>query len=379
MKSLLNCLQPWNSNTGATNDDDEEVAKPSLCQFESRSSAAIYDSVIDTIGRTPIIQLQRMSPAANVNLFVKLESQNPAGSIKDRLAIGVIEWAERHGHLKPGQTVIEASSGNTGIGLACVCAAKGYPFVCVMAESFSLERRKRMRFCGAKVILTNPAHKGTGMVIKTQELAAKHGYFWPNQFENEANAWIHEHTTGPEIVEAFRQKFGNNKNNILDADVFSFLRVRVPSSKKSCQLDHFVCAYGTGGTALGVGRYLKQHSPDTKVHVCEPSNAPMLYSKIPTNYPTQIQEDDDDDEDNDDGTKAKGPSTSFDVPHPVWRPHLLQGWATDFIPKLLSTAKEEGDFDNVLHVGGNDAIQATKDLATKEGIFSGTRYVYVQY
>jgi len=323
MKSLFNCHKPWISYV--TNDDDDEVTKmrnikPSLCAHESSPSDAIYDSVIDTIGRTPIIQLQNMSPTSSesnktkVNLFVKLESHNPAGSIKDRLAIGVIEWAERHGHLQPGQTVVEASSGNTGIGLACVCAAKGYPFVCVMSESFSLERRKRMRFCGAKVILTNPAHKGTGMVIKTQELAKKHGWFWPNQFENEANAWIHSHTTGPEIVKAFQKKF--------------WMDTILPWQTNSCGLDHFVCAYGTGGTALGVGRYLKKHSPQTKIHVCEPSNAPMLFSKIPTLYPEQIQDDSGDEDASGakgEGEVTKGPSTSFDVPHPVWRPHLLQG------------------------------------------------------
>lgn len=222
-----------------------------------------------------------MSPDSGADVYVKLESENPGGSVKDRLAIGVIEWAEKHGQLKPGQTVVEASSGNTGIGLAMVCASKGYPLVVVMSESFSIERRKLMRFLGAKVILTNPAHKGTGMVIKAKELADEHGYFWPNQFENQANAWIHQQTTGPEIVEAF-----------------------AASGKP---LDHFVCAYGTGGTVLGVGSYLRKESPTTKIHVCEPDNAPMLYSEIPTTYPG-------------DGK----PSTSFEVAHPVWRPHLVR-------------------------------------------------------
>ena len=148
----------------------------------SAARLATHESILDTIGKTPIIKLQRMSPKPDVNVYVKLESENPGGSVKDRLAYGMIEWAEKHGHLRPGQTVIEASSGNTGIGLAMVCASKGYPLVCVMSESFSVERRKLMRFFGAKVVLTNPAHKATGMLIKTKELADKHGYFWPDQF-----------------------------------------------------------------------------------------------------------------------------------------------------------------------------------------------------
>lgn len=162
---------------------------------------SIHDSVIDTVGNTPIVKLHRISPKKGVDIYVKLESENPGGSVKDRLAVGVIEWAEQNGQLKPGQTVVEATSGNTGIGLAMVCARKGYPFVCVMAESFSIERRKLMRFLGARVVLTNPAHKGTGMVIKAKELADKHGWFFPNQFDNEANAWIHEMTTGTSLRE----------------------------------------------------------------------------------------------------------------------------------------------------------------------------------
>jgi cysteine synthase A len=260
---------------------------------------------------------------------VKLESENPGGSVKDRLAVGVIEWAEQNGQLKPGQTVVEATSGNTGIGLAMVCARKGYPFVCVMAESFSIERRKLMRFLGARVVLTNPAHKGTGMVIKAKELADKHGWFFPNQFDNEANAWIHEMTTGPEIVNAFE-----------DANV---------------KLDHFVLAYGSGGTLKGVAKVLRERSPDTKIHVCEPDNAPMIYSGIETLYPES-------------GT----PSTSFHAPHPVWRPHLFQGWAADFIPKLVCKADKSEYIDEVIHPGGDDAINTSRALAAKEGIFSGT-------
>lgn len=309
------------------------TASSLLKRFENVPRYAIYNSIYETIGRTPIVKLNNMTKTLKlkngVNVYVKLESENPGGSIKDRLAMGVIEWAEQKKQIEPGQTVVECSSGNTGIGLAMICASKGYPFVCVMSESFSIERRKMMRFLGAKVILTNPAHKATGMIIKAKELADKHGWFWPNQFENEANAWIHRETTGPEILKAF-QDTGKT-------------------------LNHFVCAYGTGGSILGIGSYLKEHSPETIVNVVEPDNAPMLYSGIPTKYPSS-------------GT----PSTSFDVAHPVWRPHLFQGWAADFIPKLVDKATKEKVYDNILHCGGNEAIETCKELARKEGIFSGT-------
>jgi len=197
-----------------------------------------------------------------------------------------------------------------------------------MSEAFSVERRKIIRFLGGKVILVNPAFKGTGMLIKAKAMADKHGFFWTNQFESEANAWIHEQTTGPELVGPEEGAFDKDK----------------------CKLDHFVLAYGTGGTLLGIGRYFKMHSPDTKIHVCEPSNAPMLYSDIPTEYP-------------DNGPLAK-------EAHPVWRPHLYQGWATDFIPKLVSQAQEEFDFE-VTPVGGFDGIRTSQELAAKEGIFCG--------
>eukprot|EP00534_Pseudo-nitzschia_fraudulenta_P011236 CAMPEP_0201221350 /NCGR_PEP_ID=MMETSP0851-20130426/192059_1 /ASSEMBLY_ACC=CAM_ASM_000631 /TAXON_ID=183588 /ORGANISM="Pseudo-nitzschia fraudulenta, Strain WWA7" /LENGTH=519 /DNA_ID=CAMNT_0047511091 /DNA_START=204 /DNA_END=1763 /DNA_ORIENTATION=- len=310
-----------------------EDEKSSLCAFEKTPRSAIYGGIYETIGKTPVVKLNHMIPPGEtkdgVEVYAKLESENPGGSVKDRLAMGIIEWAEKHGELLPGQTVVEASSGNTGIGLAMVCASKGYPLVCVMSEAFSIERRKLMRFLGARVVLTNPAHKATGMIIKAKELADKHGWFWPNQFENKANAWIHQQTTGPEIVDAFK-----------DAEK---------------PLDHFVCAYGTGGTVLGVGGYLKKHSPETKVHVCEPDNAPMLYSGIPTTYP-------------EDGS----PSSSFEVAHPVWRPHLFQGWAADFIPKLVDEATQAGVYDSVLHCSGIEAMETCKELARREGICSGT-------
>ena len=303
--SLRKCLAP-----------PEEVRNP--------LPAVLHDTVLTTIGSTPLIKLQRMAPAG-VNVYVKVEAFNPGGSVKDRLALGVIQWAEKHGQLKPGQTVVEASSGNTGIGLAVVCASKGYPFVCVMSEAFSLERRKLMRFLGAKVVLTNPAHKGSGMVIKAEELAAKHGWFLPRQFDNAANAWIHETTTGPEILQA------------LDG----------------AHVDHFVTGYGTGGTLNGVSKCLKERSANTKIHACEPDNAPMLFSGVATTYG---------------GAESDG--KTFDEPHPVWRPHLLQGWAPDFVPKLVDGAK--GRVDHIRHVGGDAAMSTSRELARKEGLFTGT-------
>jgi cysteine synthase len=210
----------------------------------------IYDNILGTIGKTPIVRIQRLAPT-NVTMYVKCEFFNPLGSVKDRLAIGIIEDAERKGTLKPGQTVVESTSGNTGIALAMVCAAKGYPFVAVMAEPFSVERRKIMRMLGAKVILTPAAERGTGMVKKATELAAKHGWFMANQFENEANPAYHRSTTGPEILEDFAGK----------------------------RLDFFVTGWGTGGTLTGVGQMLRLARPDVQIVATEPAAAPLLSGK----------------------------------------------------------------------------------------------------
>ena len=207
----------------------------------------IYDSIVDTVGNTPIIRLGRMAPA-NVEIFVKVESFNPTGSVKDRLAFAIIDDAERSGALKSGQTVIEATSGNTGIGLAMVCAAKGHPFVAVMADSFSVERRKIMRALGAKVILTPAAEKGSGMVKRTVELADKHGWFHARQFKNPANPAFHRSTTGPEILMDFAGR----------------------------RLDYWVTGWGTGGTLTGVGEALKMARPDVRIVVAEPSVSSLL-------------------------------------------------------------------------------------------------------
>ena len=210
----------------------------------------IYNSILDTIGRTPVVKVNRLAPAG-VTMYVKCEFFNPASSVKDRLAIAIIEDAERTGALKPGQTVVEATSGNTGIALAMVCAAKGYPFVATMAETFSIERRKIMRMLGAKVILTPASERGSGMVRKAEELAKKHGWFLASQFENLANPAYHRNTTGPEILSDFAGK----------------------------RLDTFVSGWGTGGTMTGVGEMLKVARPATQIVVAEPENAALLSGK----------------------------------------------------------------------------------------------------
>jgi cysteine synthase len=210
----------------------------------------IYDSILGTIGRTPVVKLQRLAPTGTT-LYAKCEFFNPMSSVKDRLAIGIIEDAERSGALAPGQTVIEATSGNTGIALAMVCAAKGYPFVAVMVESFSVERRKVMRMLGAKVILTPAAERGTGMVRKAEELARKHGWFLARQFENPANPAYHRNSTGPEILLDFIGR----------------------------RLDFFVTGWGTGGTLTGAGEVIKLARPEVKIVVAEPENAALLSGK----------------------------------------------------------------------------------------------------
>src|SRR6202795_4480647 len=210
-----------------------------------------FQNILETVGNTPVVKVGKLAPAG-INLFVKIEAFNPLGSIKDRLALGVIEAAERTGELKPGQTVIEATSGNTGIGLAMVCAQKGYPLVVTMVETFSVERRKLMRFLGAKVVLTPAAERGMGMVNKAVELAKTHGWFLTRQFENESNPDMHSRTTAREIVNDFKGE----------------------------KLDYWVTGFGTGGTLKGVARVLDKERPDTKIIVCEPDDAQLLASGI---------------------------------------------------------------------------------------------------
>jgi cysteine synthase A len=282
---------------------------------------ARYDNILGTIGRTPVVRINKLAPA-HVNLWVKVEAFNPLGSVKDRLALGVIEAAEKSGALKPGQTVIEATSGNTGIGLAMVCAAKGYPLVVVMAESFSIERRRLMRFLGAKVVLTPAALRATGMLNKTVELAETHGWYYTRQFENEANPDMHSRTTAREIVDDFA----------------------------GVKLDYWVTGFGTGGTLKGVARVLADEMPDTKIVVCEPADAPML-----TSGEAQSR--------NADGSPAAG--------HPAWKPHPMQGWSPDFVPKLTGEAVDAHYIDQILTIAGPDALAGSRNLAAKEGIFVG--------
>ncbi|HWW33513.1 MAG TPA: cysteine synthase A [Steroidobacteraceae bacterium] len=210
----------------------------------------IHENILGTIGKTPIVRIQRLGPR-HVTLYVKCEFFNPLASVKDRLAIAIIEDAERRGTIKPGQTVVEATSGNTGIALAMVCAAKGYPFVAVMSETFSVERRRLMRFLGASVILTPAAERGSGMVRKAEELAKKHGWFLARQFENEANPAYHRNTTGPEILQDFAGK----------------------------RLDYFVTGWGTGGTLTGAGQMIRLARPDVEIVACEPQGAALLSGK----------------------------------------------------------------------------------------------------
>ena len=281
-----------------------------------------YENILDTIGNTPLVRLQKLAPQG-VNVYVKVESFNPMGSIKDRMARAVIEHAENTGELQPGQTVIEATSGNTGIGLAMVCAQKGYPLVVTMAESFSIERRKLLRFLGAKVVLTPASEKGTGMLNKAVELAAKHGSSLCRQFENEANAEAHTKTTAVEILADFEDD----------------------------PVDYFVSGFGTGGTLLGVARKLKAHNSTTKIVAAEPDNSQVLGSGIP--QPRDA-----------DGT----PSAS----HPHFRPHLMQGWSPDFVSALTEDAVNEQLVDEVVPVSGDEAMDLSRRLAREEGIFVGT-------
>ena len=280
-----------------------------------------YNNILEKIGKTPVVRINTLAPE-HVNLFVKIEAFNPMGSVKDRLALGVIEDAERRGELKPGQTVVEATSGNTGIGLAMVCAQKGYPLVVTMVESFSVERRRLMRFLGAKVVLTPAADRGTGMVKKAQELARANGWWQPRQFENPANAQMHEDTTAREIMKDF-------------ADI---------------PLHYWVTGFGTSGTLTGVSRVLRKESPETKIIVCEPDNAQILSSGI---------------------IQARRDDGSPDETHPQFNPHPLQGWTPDFVPKLADESLEEERIDQYIATAAPEAMQCSKDLAQKEGIFVG--------
>jgi len=281
----------------------------------------LYDSIVETVGDTPCVRINHLAPDG-IRLYVKCEFFNPAASVKDRLALGIIEHAEATGALKPGQTVVEATSGNTGIGLAMVCAAKGYPLVVTMAESFSIERRKLMRYLGAKVVLTPAAERAVGMYRKAKALADANGWFYARQFETEANADIHERTTGREIVADFAGD----------------------------RLDWFVTGFGTGGTVTGVGRVLRRERPDTRIVLSEPANAQMLGSGEP---------------------QERGAEHAPAATHPAWNPHPIQGWSPDFIPWVLEEARDRNLYDELRPVAGEDGIHWARELAAKKGILTG--------
>ncbi|NOD98416.1 pyridoxal-phosphate dependent enzyme [Ruegeria sp. HKCCD6228] len=288
---------------------------------QTQGRTRLYDSILDTVGDTPCIRVNRIAPE-HVTVYVKFEAFNPAGSVKDRLALNIIEAAERDGRLKPGQTVVEATSGNTGIGLAMVCAAKGYPLVVTMAESFSVERRKLMRFLGAKVVLTPKAQKGFGMYTKAKELAEENGWFLASQFETSANADIHENTTAREILADFEGR----------------------------RLDYWVTGYGTGGTVSGVSRILRKERPDTRIILTEPANAAIVSSGYVNTRNVDHQ-----------------PTES----HPDFEPHPIQGWTPDFIPWVLQEAIDNSYYDELIPIPGPEGIAWSRRLAAEEGIFTG--------
>jgi len=281
----------------------------------------LFESILDTVGDTPAIRINNLAPD-EVSIYVKAEFFNPASSVKDRLALNIIEEAERTGALRPGQTVVEASSGNTGIGLAMVCAQKGYPLVVTMADSFSVERRRLMRILGAKVVLTPRAAKGFGMYRKAVELAEKNGWFLARQFETAANADIHEHTTAREIMADFAGE----------------------------RLDVVVTGYGTGGTVTGLARVLRRERPQTRIVLSEPANAQLVGSGV-----AQTREAD------------GSPGGS----HPAFEPHPIQGWTPDFIPLVLQECLDAKGYDEIVPVTGADAVAWAKRLAREEGILTG--------
>jgi cysteine synthase A len=281
----------------------------------------LFDSVLDTVGDTPCIRINNIAPKG-VRMYVKAEAFNPAASVKDRLALNIIEAAERNGTLKPGQTVVEATSGNTGIGLAMVCAQKNHPLVVTMADSFSIERRRLMRILGAKVVLTPRAAKGFGMYQKAVELAKANGWFLARQFETGANAEIHASTTAREIIGDFRDE----------------------------RLDYFVTGYGTGGTVTGVARVLRRERPETKIILSEPANAQLVGSGK---------------------AQPRGADGSPAASHAAFEPHPIQGWTPDFIPLVLQEAIDKAYYDELIPIAGPEAVKWARALAQKEGIFCG--------
>ncbi|KAL3758652.1 hypothetical protein ACHAWU_005238, partial [Discostella pseudostelligera] len=280
------------------------------------------NNISEAVGNTPLVKISdRICPPGRT-IYAKCEYFNPCASVKDRLALAIIEAAEKDGSLKPGQTVVEATSGNTGIAVAMMCAQRGYPCVITMAEPFSIERRKLMRMLGAKVVVTPKAGKGTGMVEKARELAELNGWFLCHQFETDANWKFHYETTGPEIV--------NDMANL--------------------KLDYWVTGYGTGGTFHGAGKYIKEHSPNTKIILAEPGAAAIVGSGIKT-------------ERNADGS----PQAS----HPAFQSHPIQGWTPDFIPLVLEKGLDLNLHDELVNIPDGAGVSMAQSLAKNEGILTG--------
>ena len=292
-----------------------------ITQRMTSGRGRLYESILETVGNTPTVRINNLAPDG-IRLYVKAEFFNPAASVKDRLALNIIETAERTGALEPGQTIVEATSGNTGIGLAMVCAQKGYPLVVTMADSFSVERRRLMRMFGAKVVLTPRAQKGTGMYLKAVELAERHGWFLARQFESEANASIHEATTAREIIGDFAGD----------------------------RLDCVVTGYGTGGTVAGIARVLRKERPETRIVLSEPANAQLIASGI---------------------AQKRAPDGSPTESHSAFEPHPIQGWTPDFIPNVLQEVIDNAGYDDLVPVTGAEGMAWAKKLAKQEGILTG--------
>eukprot|EP00930_Biecheleria_cincta_P076274 TRINITY_DN6348_c0_g1_i3.p1 TRINITY_DN6348_c0_g1~~TRINITY_DN6348_c0_g1_i3.p1 ORF type:complete len:373 (-),score=75.18 TRINITY_DN6348_c0_g1_i3:169-1287(-) len=300
------------------------LSKPSVTGVADRGAGRgrLYDNITETVGNTPCVKISDAMCPPGRTIYAKCEYFNPMSSVKDRLACAIIEDAERKGQLKPGDTVIEATSGNTGIAVAMLCAQRGYKCVITMAEPFSIERRKLMRFLGAKVIITPKAGKGSGMVAKARELAQKHGWFLCRQFENEANAAFHYATTGKEILADFEGR----------------------------RLDYYVLGYGTGGTFAGAGKAIREKRPDVKICLGEPADAGLLASGVKS-------------ERNSDGSATGS--------HPAFKAHPIQGWTPDFIPLITEKGAESTKYDEYIPIPGASAIEMSQKLAKTQGIFTG--------
>jgi len=311
-----------NGFTTTTSKSSSPTTKSSLFLGRGDGYGSLLNDITETVGNTPVVKISDKTCPPGRTIYAKCEFFNPLSSVKDRLALSIIEQAEKDGTLKPGDTVVEATSGNTGIAVAMMCAQRGYDCVITMAEPFSVERRKIMRMLGAKVIVTPKADKGSGMVFKAEELCAEHGWFLCHQFETDANWKIHEATTGPEIINDF----------------------------KDSNLDYWVTGYGTGGTYHGAGKYIKANRPDVKIVLAEPEAAALVASGTPT--PRK-----------EDGSPKES--------HPAFGAHPIQGWTPDFIPKVLDDGLALKLHDEYIQIPSTAGVDTSQLLARNEGILTG--------